>query len=128
MLPQKSIPKRFIGLDLHKYYLIATAVDHDLNRIYGPKRIDLTEIQDWVKKTLTPDDAIVLEMTGNTWQVYDELQPFAHSVTVVHPPHVSLIVRAQDLFPSSRPAYGGLAGLVGSATHPLPALAAAQLA
>ena len=95
MLPQKSIPKRFIGLDLHKYYLIATAVDHDLNRVYGPKRVELTEIQDWIKKTLTPEDAVVLEMTGNTWRLYDELQPFVHSVTVVHPPHVSLIVRAQ---------------------------------
>jgi len=95
MLPQKTIPKRFIGLDLHKYYLIATAVDHELNRVYGPRRVELTELQDWIKKTLTLEDAIVLEMTGNTWQVYDELQPFAHSVTVVHPPHVSLIVRAQ---------------------------------
>jgi transposase len=95
MLPQKSTPKRFIGLDLHKYYLIATAVDQDLNRIYGPRRVELTELQVWMKKTLTLEDAIVLEMTGNTWHVYDELQAFAHSVTVVHPPHVSLIVRAQ---------------------------------
>jgi len=95
MLVRKPPPKRFIGLDLHKYYLVATAVDQDLNKVYGPKRVDLTELQDWMEKTLSPEDAVVLEMTGNTWQVYDELLPHVHSVTVVHPPHVALIVRAQ---------------------------------
>ena len=88
-------PKRFIGLDLHKYYLVATAVDPDLNRVYGPKRVELIDLQEWMEKTLTAEDAIVLEMTGNTWHVYDELLPHVHSVTVVHPPHVALIVRAQ---------------------------------
>jgi len=33
-------------------------------------------------------------MTTNTWQIYDQLAPYVHSVTVVHPPHVSLITRA----------------------------------
>ncbi len=88
-------PKRFIGLDLHKYYLVATAVDQDLNKIYGPKRVELIDLQEWMEKTLTTEDAIVLEMTGNTWHVYDELLPHVLSVTVVHPPHVSLIIRAQ---------------------------------
>ena len=34
-------------------------------------------------------------VTTNTWQLYDELRPHVHSVTVVHPPHVALITRAQ---------------------------------
>jgi transposase len=95
MLPQKAIPKRFMGLDLHKHYLLATAVDADLQKVYGPKRVALVDLDNWMRKELTHDDAVVLEMTTNTWQVYDELLPYAHSVTVVHPPHVSLIVRAQ---------------------------------
>ncbi len=95
MSPVKPGPKRFVGLDLHKYYLVATAVDQDLNKVYGPRRVDLTELQGWMGKILTPEDAAVLEMTGNTWHVYDELLPHVHSVTVVHPPHVALIVRAQ---------------------------------
>jgi transposase len=33
-------------------------------------------------------------MTTNTWQLYDDLVPYVHSVTVVHPPHVALITRA----------------------------------
>ncbi len=46
-------------------------------------------------KHLTPQDAVAVEMTTNTYAVYDALKPHVHSVTVVHPPHVALIVRAQ---------------------------------
>lgn len=95
MTVQKLSPKRFVGLDLHKYYLVATAVDQELNKVYGPKRVELADLQAWMDKTLSLEDAVILEMTGNTWQVYDDLLPYVHSVTVVHPPHVALIVRAQ---------------------------------
>jgi transposase len=92
---ENPVPFRFIGLDIHKYYLIATAVDADLNQVFGPQRVQLEHLQAWIHKCLSPQDAIVLEMTTNTWQVYDELLPFVHSITVVHPPHVALITRAQ---------------------------------
>jgi len=81
----KPEPKRFIGLDLHRYYLLAIGVDKDLNKVYGPKRVDLVDLQDWIAKTVTPEDALVVEATANAFQVYDELLPHAHSVIVVHP-------------------------------------------
>jgi transposase len=90
-----SVPKRFFGLDIHKFYLVATAVDADLNPVYGPRRIEFTALEPWIHKDLTHEDEVVIEMTTNTWQIYDELLPFVSSVTVVHPPHVSLITRAQ---------------------------------
>ena len=46
-------------------------------------------------KALTLQDAVVLEMTTNAFQLYDDLRPHVHSVTLVHPPHVTLITRAQ---------------------------------
>jgi transposase len=46
-------------------------------------------------KALTLQDAVVLEMTTNVLQLYDDLLPHVHSVTLVHPPHVTLITRAQ---------------------------------
>jgi transposase len=91
----KPEPKRFIGLDLHRYYLLAIGVDKDLNKVYGPKRVDLVDLQDWIAKTVTPEDALVVEATANAFQVYDELLPHAHSVIVVHPPQVALVVRSQ---------------------------------
>lgn len=95
MLIERQTPKRYIGLDVHKHYLIAVATDTNGNLVYGPQRVQLSNLEHWTQKTLTFDDAVVLEMTTNTWQLYDELMPHAHSVTVVHPPHVALITRAQ---------------------------------
>lgn len=86
---------RFVGLDIHKYYLVAVAVDSAKQVLFGPQRVELTGVEEWIRKRLTSADAVVLEMTTNTWKMHDQLQPYVHSVTVVHPPHVALIVRAQ---------------------------------
>jgi len=91
----KDSGKRYIGLDVHKHYLIALGVDEDLNVVLPAQRVELSHLETWMKKTLTRQDNVVLEMTTNTWQVYDELCVYAGSVLVVHPPHVALITRSQ---------------------------------
>jgi len=90
-----SPPTRFIGLDIHKEYLVASGVNPAQEMVFGPQRASMRDLEDWVAKYLTPQDAVVVEMTTNTYAVYDALLPHVHSVTVVHPPHVALIVRAQ---------------------------------
>jgi transposase len=95
MKDQTTISKRFIGLDVHKHYLIALGVDEQLNVVLPAQRVEFTRLEVWIQKTLTAQDAVALEMTTNTWQLYDELSPHAHSVTVIHPPHVALITRSQ---------------------------------
>jgi transposase len=87
--------KRYIGLDVHKHYLIALGVDADLNVVLPVRRVELSRLESWMKKSLTKQDKVVLEMTTNTWQLYDELVQYAGEVTVVHPPHVALITRSQ---------------------------------
>lgn len=87
--------KRYIGLDVHKHYLIALGVDADLNVVLPARRVEFSYLETWMKKTLTKQDEVVLEMTTNTWQLYDELVAYAGSVLVVHPPHVALITRSQ---------------------------------
>src|SRR6266496_4875371 len=91
----KDSRKRFIGLDVHKHYLIAIGVDDELNIVLPVRRVEFSYLEAWMKKTLTRQDEIVLEMTTNTWQLYDELRQYAGSVLVVHPPHVALITRSQ---------------------------------
>jgi len=86
---------RYIGLDVHKHYLIALGVDEELQVVLPARRVGLSHLEAWMKKTLTRQDEVVLEMTTNTWQLYDELVEYAGSVTVVHPPHVALITRSQ---------------------------------
>lgn len=90
-----SSPTRFIGLDVHKHYLIAIAVNPAGEQIGGPWRVQLLELDVWARRHLTRQDAVALEMSTNTWTVYDELLPLVQSLLVVHPPHVALIVRAQ---------------------------------
>src|SRR5574339_239962 len=87
--------KRYIGLDVHKHYLIALGVDKDLNIVLPARRVELSYLETWMKKSLTKQDEVVLEMSTNTWQLYDELVAYAGSVLVVHPPHVALITRSQ---------------------------------
>ena len=91
----KNSRKRYIGLDVHKHYLIAIGVDDDLNVVLPVRRVEFSYLEAWMKKTLTRQDDVVLEMTTNTWQLYDELCEQAGSVRVVHPPHVALITRSQ---------------------------------
>ena len=90
-----EIGKRYIGVDVHKHYLIALGVDERLNVVLPSRRVELSRLEAWMKKTLTKQDEVVLEMTTNTWQFYDELVEYAGSVMVVHPPHVALITRSQ---------------------------------
>ena len=91
----KDPGKRYIGLDVHKHYLIAIGVDADLHVVLPVRRVEFSYFEAWMKKTLTRQDEVVLEMTTNTWQLYDELCVYAGSVLVVHPPHVALITRSQ---------------------------------
>lgn len=95
MSADKPKPTRFIGLDLHKYYLVATGVDVELNKVYGPRRVDLIDLEEWIQKVITKQDALVVEATANAFMLYDALIPHAHSVTVVHPPNLALIVHSQ---------------------------------
>ena len=88
-------PRRFIGLDIHKFYAIACGVDPQRQPVLGPQRISMLQLGEWSRKQLTREDAVVLEVTTNGWQVYDDLLPYVHSVTLVHPPHLALITRAQ---------------------------------
>jgi transposase len=91
----KDSRKRYIGLDVHKHYFIAIGVDDELNVVLPVRRVEFSYLEAWMKKTLTKQDDVVLEMTTNTWQLYDELCAYAGSVLVVHPPHVALITRSQ---------------------------------
>jgi len=45
--------KRYIGLDVHKHYLIALGVDEELQVILSARRVELTHLEAWMKKTLT---------------------------------------------------------------------------
>ena len=58
--------KRYIGLDVHKHYLIALGVDADLNVVLPARRVELSRLETWMKKTLTEQDEVALETPAPT--------------------------------------------------------------
>ena len=94
MSEEKTRPNRYIGIDLHKHYLVAIGVSPEGEQVCGPWRVQLTNLEEWMKKRLTSQDAIALEVTTNAFTLYDELLPLVHSVTLVHPPHLPAITQA----------------------------------
>jgi transposase len=84
-------PTRFFGLDIHKEYFVAVAVNQERETVFGPQRVSNYQLEGWARRVLTPQDAIVLEMTTNTYLFHDTLLPLVHSVIAVHPPNVPLV-------------------------------------
>jgi len=95
MSQETLVPNRWIGLDGHKHYLVAGGVDAQLTHVLGPQRVQLSRLDSWARKTLTPLDSVALEMSTNSFELYDDISPYVHSMILVHPPHVNLIARAQ---------------------------------
>lgn len=102
---------RFIGLDIHKQYVVVVGVDRELNQVLGPTRLTWERWPAWVDKNLTPQDAVAVEMTTNTWEVHDDLVDHVHSVTVAHPPHLKLIT-AMPVIEASKRSSQALASLL----------------
>jgi hypothetical protein len=94
-MPPRIKPKRFIGLDIHKHFFVVTGIDKDQDVVLGPQRVPNEKMKSWIKTNLTKADALILEMNTNAYEVHDLLVGKVHSVSVAHPPHVTLIARAQ---------------------------------
>jgi transposase len=86
-------PTRFFGLDIHKQYFVAVGVNREREVVFGPQRVSNSELDEWASRVLTRQDAVVFEMTTNTYIFYDSLLPHVHSILVVHPPNVSLVTK-----------------------------------
>lgn len=85
---------RYVGLDVHKHYVMVGAVDRYQQVLLPPRKVPLVELQGWAQKSLRPTDEVVLEATTNAWYVHDLLEPLVGRVVVTHPPHIKLIAAA----------------------------------
>jgi hypothetical protein len=57
----RDSPTRFFGLDIHKEYFVAVAVNQERETVFGPQRVSNYQLEDWARRVLTFQDAIVLE-------------------------------------------------------------------
>lgn len=95
MPSDSSVPSRYVGLDVHRHYLVGVAVNRQGAQVLGPVRVEWPDLERWVQQHLTQQDAVVFEMTANGLKLHDDLLPHVQSVTVVHPPHLALITHTQ---------------------------------
>ena len=94
-MPEQPNIQRWIGLDIHKAYFVAVGVNAEKRTVFGPHKIPNEQLEDWIAKHLQPTDAVVMEMTTNTYLFYDTLVPHVGSVIAVHPPNVLLVTGVQ---------------------------------
>jgi transposase len=88
-MPQEI--QRFIGLDVHKAYVVVAAVDVQQSVLLQPRRIVIDDVPDWLEGHLGPGDAVVLEACSMAWTIHDWLEPLVGQVTIAHAAHVKMI-------------------------------------
>lgn len=92
----ETIPiDRYIAIDLHKEYVFIGGMNDQLQWTLRPRRVQMTRFRDWAHKNLKPDDSVVLETTGNVWDIYDIVAPLVSKTVVAHAGKVRQIAEAR---------------------------------
>ncbi len=86
---------RFIGIDLHKHFLVVGGVDAKQEVVLAPRRVNLENWLEWAEANLKPTDATVLEATTNAWEIYDQVLPLVGRAVVANPVQVKWIASAR---------------------------------
>jgi hypothetical protein len=85
MSTEISLPiERYLGIDLHKQYLVIGGVNAKQEIVLPPRRLDLDDWPKWAKAHLTQSDLVVVEATTNAWDFYDVASSFVQRVVVAN--------------------------------------------
>ncbi len=90
-----SSQTRFIGLDVHKHYVMVGAVDAAQTVVMRPQRFNWVEFERWQQTHIQASDAVVLEATTNAWHLVDQLRTRTAAVSVANPLAVKWIAAAR---------------------------------
>lgn len=94
--PPKTIPfERYLAIDAHKRYVVVGGLNAQQEIVLPVRRIEVDEYAQWAKANLKPGDAVVIEATTNTWNLYDATAPLVGKVVVAHPFEVKQIANAR---------------------------------
>ncbi len=89
-----TAPTRFIGMDIHRQFVMVAAVDGQQQILLNPIKVPLEAFKTWADTQLRTTDQVALEATTNAWTIYDNLQPLVAEVTVADAHKISLISRS----------------------------------
>ena len=76
---------RFMGLDMHKHYVMVGAVNKEQEVLLRPRKFTWSECDRWQQQHIGPGDEIVIAASGNAWHVYDQLTGQGAIVHVANP-------------------------------------------
>lgn len=75
---------RYLGVDLHKHYLVLGGVNARQEVVLPPRRVELEAWPVWARQHLRQSDVLVVEATGNTWAFYDQVVGLVARVEVAN--------------------------------------------
>lgn len=96
--PPSTLPlseMRFLGIDLHKHYLVIGGVNAQQAVVLAPRRIELEDWPAWAQAHLRQTDVLIVEATGNTWTFYDEVVGLVARVEVANAGKIALIAHTR---------------------------------
>ena len=97
MIPNpETIPiRRYIALDLHKHYIMVGGQNRNQEWVLRPRRVLMPRFRAWAAQNLKAGDAVVIETTGNTWDIYDIVAPLVTKTVVAHAGKVRQIAESR---------------------------------
>ena len=54
--------RRYVALDIHKYYCVVAGVNRDGQVVLQPVRVEHADLAEWLKKNLQEIDHVVIEL------------------------------------------------------------------
>ncbi len=86
-----SVKCRFVGLDVHKAYVMVVIVDEQQTVLLKPQKVSSGQFEAWAARHLMTTDQVVLEASSDAWYLVDQLSPLVGRVVVANPNQVKLI-------------------------------------
>jgi transposase len=93
--PMSVSMERYLGIDLHKHYLVVGGVNAQQAIVLPPRRLALDDWPKWTQTHLTQADVVVVEATTNAWDFYDMTSPLVKRVVVANAAKIALIAKTR---------------------------------
>ena len=94
--PQETtVIDRYIGIDIHKHYLMVGGQNANQEWILRPRQVQMVHFRSWAEKNLKEGDAVVVEATGSVWDIYDIVAPLVSKTVVANAHKVRQIAEAR---------------------------------
>ena len=94
--PLEPIPiDRYIGIDIHKYYVMVGGQNRRQEWTLRPRRIQMNRFRDWAEKNFRLSDAVVIETTGSVWDIHDIVSPLVGMTLVANARSIRQIAEAK---------------------------------